>query len=130
MIPHATATVLWIDDDQLLLSMGIEALQEGGYRVITAPDGATGIAVAKRERPDLILLDLIMPSMHGLEVCQQLRADPDFHATPIVLLTALPDSEVATMGPRVGATLTLRKPFGMAALLQTLAELLPRPALP
>jgi DNA-binding response OmpR family regulator len=122
-------TVLWIDDDQLLLAMGTEALQQAGYRVLTASDGAAGIAIAQREHPDLILLDLIMPTMHGLEVCQQLRADPALQGTPIVVLTAIPDGEATTMGARAGATLTLQKPFGTEALLQAVGRLVaPTPA--
>ncbi len=117
-------TVLWIDDDQLLLGLGTEALEHAGYRVLTAADGATGLALAQQEHPDLILLDVIMPSMYGLEVCRALRADPTLAGTPIVLLTALPDAGVATMGAQVWATRVLRKPFQVEGLLQVLAELL------
>ncbi len=119
----ALTTVLWIDDDQLLLGLGTEALHQAGYRVRTAPDGPAGIAFAQQDHPDLILLDVIMPAMYGVEVCQALRADPTFQGTPIVLLTALPDAGVATMGTQVGATRVLRKPFSVAQLLQVLAEL-------
>ncbi len=118
-------TVLWIDDDQLLLSMGTKALRQAGYRVLTAPDGPAGLALAQREPPDLILLDVIMPSMYGIEVCKALRADPGLTGTPIVLLTALADAGVARRGVHVGATRVLQKPFSVEQLLQVLAELCP-----
>ncbi len=112
--PHAAArppTVLWIDDDRLVLGACTPALERHGYRVLTATDGAAGIATAKQDRPDAILVDVMMPGMTGFEVCQQLRADPRFKLIPIILLTALEDTGVGTMGSKVGATTTLRKPF-------------------
>lgn len=119
-------TVLWIDDDQLLLSMATEALRQAGYRVLTAPDGPAGIALAQTEHPDLILLDVIMPAMYGIEVCKALRADPGLAGTPIVLLTALADAGVARRGVHVGATRVLQKPLTVEQLLQVMAELCPR----
>ncbi len=116
--------MLWIDDDQLLLAIGTDALTQRGYRVLTALDGAAGIALALREHPDLILLDLIMPSMHGLEVCQQLRADPALQATPIILLTVLSDPSVASLGATAGATRTMQKPRGVEPLCQLIEQVL------
>ncbi len=103
-------TVLWIDDDRLLLGACVPVLERQGYRVLVAHDGAAGIATAKRERPDAILLDVAMPTMSGVEVCRKLRADPNLKATPIILLTALAGAKVGTQGKAVGATTTLRKP--------------------
>ncbi len=124
--PPRPATVLWIDDDRLLLSLCAELLTRHGYRPLLATDGATGIATAHRERPDVILVDVVMPTMHGLEVCQQLRAAPALRETPIILLTALEDAGVDAMGKKVGATATLRKPFGPEHLLRFLETILDR----
>lgn len=121
-----SVTILWIDDDRLLLSACAAVLERHGYRVLLATDGATGIATAKQERPDAILLDVVMPTMTGLEVCQQLRADPDLKDTPIILLTALEDAGVGTMGEKAGATTTLRKPFGPEYVVEFLEQLLRR----
>jgi DNA-binding response OmpR family regulator len=106
------ATLLWIDDDRLLLGACVPVLARHGYRVLVATDGAAGIATATQERPEVSLLDVMLPTMTGFEVWQQLRADPTLHATPIILLTALDDLGVRTMGEQAGATTTLRKPFG------------------
>jgi DNA-binding response OmpR family regulator len=117
-------TVLWIDDDLLLLSLCRERLERSGYHVFTAEDGAAGIEMARRERPDVILLDVIMPDMHGLEVCQQLRADGELNDTPILLMTALEDSGVAAMGRKAGATMTMRKPSDPDHIVQIIGRLL------
>ena len=119
-------TILWIDDDRLLLSVCCKVLEGHGYRVLIATDGATGIETAKKERPDAILLDVIMPTMHGLEVCQSLRTYPALQETPIILLTALEDAGVGAMGKAAGATTTLRKPFGPEYVVRVLEQMLGR----
>ena len=123
-------TVLWIDDDRLVLGTCAPVLERHGYRVLVATDGATGIATAKQERPDVILLDVMMPTMTGFEVCQQVRADPTLKDTPIILLTALEDQGVRTMGEKAGATTTLRKPFGPEDVVDFLNKLVGRPSGP
>jgi len=119
-------TVLWIDDDRLVLGACVPVLERHGYRVLIATDGTTGVAAARQERPDVILLDVMMPTMTGFEVCQQLRADPRLKDTPIILLTALEDAGVETMGKKAGATTTLRKPFGPEYIIEFLGKVLPR----
>lgn len=123
-------TVLWIDDDRLVLGTCAPVLEQHGYRVLVATDGASGIATATQERPDVILLDVMMPTMTGFEVCQELRTDPTLHDTPIILLTALEDLGVRTMGEKAGATNTLRKPFGPESVIDFLDQLLGRPSRP
>ena len=120
-------TVLWIDDDRLVLGACVPVLERHGYRVLTATDGATGLATAKQERPDVMLLDVMMPTMTGFEVCQQVRADPNLKAIPIILLTALEDLGVRTMGEKAGATTTIRKPFGPEYIVEFLDARLGRP---
>ncbi len=124
------ATILWIDDDRLMLGTCVEALKAAGYRTLAAPDGPIGIAIAQREHPDVILLDVVMPTMTGFEVCEQLRADPKLTQTPIVLLTALEPQGMRSMGEKVGATTTLRKPFRVEQLVMFLDKLLGRPSAP
>ena len=113
-------TVLWIDDDRLLLGACVPTLERHGYQVLVAHDGTTGLATAKRERPDVILLDVVMPTLNGLEVCRQLRADRHLTDTPIILLTALEDVRVGRAGKTVGATTTLRKPSSPEYLVEVL----------
>jgi DNA-binding response OmpR family regulator len=102
--------VLWIDDDRLLLTFGKEALEQLGYRVLTAADGASGIVTAKQEEPDLIILDVLMPNMDGYETCRRLRAVARLKDTPILLLTALEERMLDLWGREVGATFTMSKP--------------------
>jgi CheY-like chemotaxis protein len=116
--------ILCIDDDRLVLGMCKSTLEAHGYRVLFTTDPATGLAIAKEERPDVILLDVIMPTMTGLEVCQQLRADPNLKDTLIILLTALEDDGVRSMGEKAGATLTLRKPFSPETIVENIERLL------
>jgi len=119
-------TVLWVDDDRLLLGACVPVLERQGYRVLVANDGATGIATAKRERPDAILLDVVMPTTNGLEVCRQLRADPALKNIPIILLTALEDVKVGRTGKEAGATTTLRKPSGPEFIVEFLDKIVGR----
>lgn len=119
-------TVLCIDDDRLILGLCREALQRRGYRVLLAADGRTGIEEARRERPALILLDFMMPTMDGLEVCRRLRAEPALRETRIILLTASERPGLDVEARAAGATLTLRKPFGPDAIVATVDGVLGR----
>ena len=102
--------LLWIDDDRLLLTFGKDALERIGYRVHTATDGPSGIDTAKKEDPDLIILDVLIPNMDGYEICRRMRADPELQDTPILLLTALEERMLEVWGREVGATFTMSKP--------------------
>ncbi|MFB3817543.1 MAG: response regulator [Candidatus Methylomirabilales bacterium] len=119
-------TILCIDDDRLLLSLCCDALEREGYRTLIATDGLSGIETARAARPDLILLDVIMPEMDGLETCRRLRAVPALRTTPIVLLTASPDLKLDAEGRAAGATLTLRKPFGPGLIVSSIRQILER----
>lgn len=122
------ATILWIDDDRLLLSVCAEAFERRGYRVLAVSDGPAGILLAAREHPDLILLDVMMVGMNGLEVCERLRADPTLAETPIVLLTVLEDPGVRDRGRAVGATALWPKTCGPDELVTKVTQLLVRAA--
>ena len=117
-------TIVWIDDDRLLLRVCGEILERYGYRILPASDGPSGIELARQERPDLILLDVVMFGMDGLEVCQRLRAESALAETPIVLLTVLDDAGVRDRGREVGANITWSKPFGPEELLERVSKLL------
>lgn len=119
-------TILWIDDDRLLLGACAEVFERSGYRILAASDGPGGIALARREQPDLILLDVMMIDMNGLEVCERLRAEPMLAETPIVLLTVLEDAGVRDRGRAVGATALWPKACGPDELLEKVTQLLGR----
>ncbi len=125
--PGRPPMILCIDDDQLVLSTCQDALEDQGYRILTASDGLAGIEVAVRERPDLILLDVMMPGMDGFEVCELLRTNPALRNTPIILLTALNRPDLETKGAAAGATLSMVKPFGPELIVSTVSRVLDQP---
>ena len=130
--PTGTArpTILCIDDDRLVLGVCTNILQGRGYRVVMATHGRAGIAIAQRERPALILLDVMMPGMDGFEVCRQLRAEPACRHTPIVLMTAMTGPDLEAQGTAAGATLTIRKPFNLDQIVSTIEQVLGRKGRP
>lgn len=123
-------TILWIDDDQLLLSLCTETFEQRGYRARSASDGRAAVALGTREQPDLILLDVVMFGVDGLDVCERLRAEPALAATPIVLLTVLDDPVVRDRGREAGVNAMWLKSPGPEALLAKVAQLLKDPPQP
>ena len=83
--------VLVIDDEKSILKMYSEYLTSQGFEVVTAGNGEEGIKIAKEQKPDVLLLDIIMPKFNGLDVLKSLKSDPDIKNTPIYLLTNLPE---------------------------------------
>jgi CheY-like chemotaxis protein len=102
--------ILCIDDDRLLLGLFRDTLETHGFEALTAIDGPTGIEMAKRERPEVILLDVMMPRVSGFEVCRRLRAEPDLATTPIIIMTAIMDPALKEKGLEAGADLAIPKP--------------------
>jgi DNA-binding response OmpR family regulator len=106
-------TILVVDDETILRETLVEALEMEGYRVVSAGDGRTAVERFRTERPDLVLLDLMLPELSGVEVCRILRAES---AVPIVMLTAK-DSEVdKVVGLELGADDYVTKPFSLREL--------------
>ncbi len=103
--------VLCIDDDKLLLGLFAHLLQGSEFEALVATDGPSGIALAQRERPAIVLLDVMMPGMDGFEACRQMRADPVLRETPIIIVTAMADPKLNVKGFQAGATLAMQKPF-------------------
>jgi CheY-like chemotaxis protein len=122
--PHPT--ILVIDDDRLVLGVCTAVLEGHGYRAVMATHGQAGLAMALRERPVLILLDIRMPGMDGYEVCRQVRADPRLRHTPIVLMTAMTEPDLERKGADAGATVSLRKPFDAEQIINTVDQVLGR----
>jgi len=117
-------TILCIDDDRLVLGVCASALEAHGYRVVMATHGRAGIAIAEKERPALILLDVFMPGLDGFEVCRQLRAIAQFRHTPIVIMTAMSEPDLEAKGTEAGASLSIRKPFDPVQVVSTVNQLL------
>lgn len=117
-------TILVVDDDpviQKLLSVNFEM---EGYQVATASDGVEGLERVQADPPDLILLDVMMPRMDGLEVARRLKADPSTKGIPVVLLSAKAQSTDVQGGLEAGADAYVTKPFDPLELLEKVAALL------
>ena len=103
--------VLVIDDDPDVGFLVQLILQHQGYEVVLTDDGLRGLAAAQKQRPDAIVLDLMMPVMDGYEVLENLRADPRTNDVPVVVLTAVAQKEAAERVQRAGSSACLTKPF-------------------
>lgn len=97
------AKVLVVEDEEILLTGLKEELESGGYEVEGAMDGVEGLEKTKSFKPDLILLDLLMPKMDGMEMLQKLKADSDTRDVPVVILTNLSDYEKISEALSLGA---------------------------
>ncbi|MFI5339027.1 MAG: response regulator [Candidatus Methylomirabilales bacterium] len=111
--------ILCVDDDPIILQLNGDILRFHGYTVLTALDGPTALEMAARERPALVLLDIMMPDMDGFAVCRRLKADPALKAIPIIVLTAMTDPKLNVRAFDAGAELALRKPAEPAVVLRT-----------
>ncbi|HET8780787.1 MAG TPA: PAS domain S-box protein [Pyrinomonadaceae bacterium] len=124
---HEDNSVLIVNDDPDQLKLMGSLLAKAGYSVVTAVDGVDGLTRAKRERPDLVISDVTMPRMNGLEFCRELRADTELKTVPILLVTALQkDTASAVAGLRAGADDYLEFPFDSARLVAKVSRLLER----
>src|SRR5665213_48440 len=104
-------TILVIDDEKDLIEMLQYNLEREGYDVIAAHDGQSGLEVATKHRPDLVVLDLMMPGIDGLQVCQRLRADQKVGRIPVIMLTAKATEADRIVGLELGADDYITKPF-------------------
>lgn len=118
--------ILVVDDEAVLLETIVYNLEQAGYQVITAADGASALEAAHREQPDLIILDLMLPVIDGLEVCRKLRREDAMSNTLILMLTAKSEEIDKVVGLEVGADDYVTKPFGRHELLARVRALLRR----
>src|SRR5215211_3625004 len=107
----ATRTILVVDDEPEILTITRDYLDRAGFRVIVASDGDTALRLARMERPSLLVLDLMLPGMDGLDVARGLRQDPATRALPIIMLTARVDETDRLIGLELGADDYISKPF-------------------
>ena len=116
--------ILIVDDNLTNLDILQTRLEAHNYKILTATDGEAGLAMAKEKQPDLILLDIMMPKMDGLEVCQHLRADSSLPFMPIILVTAKADPKDVVAGLEAGGDEYLTKPVDHAALVARVKSML------
>jgi two-component system alkaline phosphatase synthesis response regulator PhoP len=118
-------TVLVIDDEPKIAELCADYLRAAGYEVLTAGEGERGLALARRARPDLVVLDLMLPGMDGLDVCRELRRES---AVPIIMLTARVEESDKLVGLELGADDYLTKPFSPRELVARVRTVLRRAA--
>jgi signal transduction histidine kinase len=109
-------TILVIDDELITRTTLAALLEKPSHHVEMAEDGIQGIEMAKRIKPDVILLDVMMPRMNGYDVCKRIRSDPDIAEVPIIMVTALDDEDAKLNGLVAGADDFLAKPFNTLEL--------------
>src|SRR5262249_3071862 len=119
-------TILVIEDDEALRDTLVYNLRGEDYVVLTSADGVTGLELARRQPVSLVLLDLMLPRLDGLEVCRQLRARPETATIPILMLTARGEETDKVVGLELGADDYVTKPFGWAELRARIRALLRR----
>ncbi len=119
--------ILIVDDEPKIVRLARDYLEKNGYRVITAGDGQSALAAARREKPDLVVLDLMLPGIDGLEVCRSLRKES---SVPIVMLTARVEEVDKLIGLELGADDYVTKPFGPRELAARVRAVLRRTSAP
>jgi DNA-binding response OmpR family regulator len=119
-------TVLVVEDEQDVVDLLRYNLNRAGFTVLIAGDGVKGLEVARRERPDIIILDLMMPEMSGEKVCKALKNDPETVNIPIIMLTAKGETNDRVAGLELGADDYVTKPFSPRELVLRVQALLRR----
>jgi len=118
--------ILIVDDEPGYLTLVKNRLEAAEYQVLTAQEGQEALEKAKREKPDLIILDLMLPKMDGYKVCGLLKRDIRYSKIPIILFTARAQEADRKQGEEVGADAYLTKPFDAQTLLAKIQELIER----
>ncbi len=101
--------ILFVEDESILQKAFGDVLQQKGYKILNALNGEIGLRMAKSENPDLILLDLVLPRLHGFEVLKKLKEDPETKEIPVIVLTNLEKMEDINKAIELGATTYLVK---------------------
>jgi DNA-binding response OmpR family regulator len=115
--------ILVVDDEPKVARLARDYLEKNGFRVVMAADGQSALTLARRERPDLVILDLMLPQIDGREVCRILRRESD---VPIIMLTALSEEIDQVTGLEIGADDYITKPFSVRTLVARVRALLRR----
>jgi len=118
-------TILYVEDNELNRRIVRDLLRRTSYRLIEAPDGETGMAIARQERPDLILMDVQLPVVSGIEATRTLRGEPATAETPIIAITSFALAGDEQKAREAGATAYMAKPYSPRDLLELIRRLLP-----
>jgi two-component system phosphate regulon response regulator PhoB len=120
--------ILLVDDEPDLLELVRVNLHQAGYEIETAEGGHEGLACLRRRRPDLVILDVMLPDILGTEICRQIRADPTLTGLPVIMLTAKADELDRVVGLELGADDYVTKPFSPRELTLRVRAVLRRQA--
>jgi two-component system, cell cycle response regulator DivK len=118
-------TILYVEDNELNRRIVRDLLKRTSYRLLEAPDGETSLDIVRRERPDLILMDIQLPRLSGIEVTRTLRSEPITANTPIIAITSFALSGDEQRAKEAGATAYMTKPYSPRDLLALIRSLLP-----
>ena len=113
MSPPANKKILIVEDEHDILQLVKLYVEKEGFRTVSATSGTEGLRQVKQEKPDLVVLDLMLPGIDGLEVCKRLRAAPETALLPIIMLTAKAEEADTVVGLELGADDYITKPFSL-----------------
>ena len=116
--------ILVVDDEPNLVMVVSSRLKSAGFEVISAGDGQAGLEMAKKEKPDLIILDLMLPKLDGFKVCGLLKNDTRYSKIPVILFSAKAQEADMNLSKEIGADAYIVKPFKPEVLLGKITELL------
>ena len=119
-------TILIVEDDEDILQLLEFNFESAGFEVSTSMDGREGLAMAKRLRPDMVLLDLMLPGMDGFDICKELKRDAETSAIPVIMLTARSEEVDRIVGLELGADDYVVKPFSFRELMLRVRAVLRR----
>ena len=120
------STILIVEDDPDIAALIARYLEKAGHQTLRAASGADGLGRARAARPDLVVLDLMLPGMNGLSVCEALRGDPELASVPVIMVTARGEESDKVTGLELGADDYLTKPFSPKELVARVGALLRR----
>jgi two-component system cell cycle response regulator DivK len=118
-------TILYVEDNEVNRRIVRDLLRRTSYRLIEAPDGEAGLETARREQPDLILMDIQLPKVSGIDATRTLRQEPATAATPIIAITSFALAGDEQKAKQAGATAYLAKPYSPRDLLEMIRKLVP-----
>lgn len=118
--------ILIVDDEEHIVELLKFNLEVKGYKVLCAYDGVDGFNLAKEEKPDLVLLDLMLPGIDGIEVCRRMKSDSELKKTPVIMLTAKNLEQDKIKGLEIGADDYMTKPFSVKELMARVKAVLRR----
>jgi len=120
----AKKSILLIEDESDMVYALTIQLEAAGYKVLAARDGQKGLDMARKENPDLIILDLMLPKVDGFKICRMLKFDKRYMKIPIIIFTSKAQDQDMKLGREVGADAYITKPFDAQMLLNKISALL------